>query len=176
MVVQRPGTACVEALRHDHQAGADTVAVERCICPELRVERFLQWSGFELWRQQPEPPELGLENIRPDPGVELLELLHRHSTGQTGRNDRPGRCPADEIEVVAEQEVRVVESPPELAFHNFKVFEGKNAANPTAIKGQYPLWSIRRVQMLLLGLRHPTLPGGKCYRRCRAALHDNHLA
>src|SRR5262249_47758016 len=60
--------------------------------------------------------------------------------------------------------------PPELAFHNFKVFEGKNAANPTPIKGQYPLWSIRRVQMLLLGLRHPTLPRGKCYRRCRVAI------
>jgi hypothetical protein len=106
MVVQRPGTACVEALRHDHQAGADTVAVERCICPQLRVERVLQWSGFELWRQHTEPLELGLENIRPYPGVELLELLHGHSTGQTGRNDRPGRCPAHEIEVVAEQEVR----------------------------------------------------------------------
>jgi hypothetical protein len=61
----------------------------------------------------------------------------------------------------------MIESPPELAFHNFKVFEGKNPANPTAIKGQYPLWSIRRVQMLLLGLGHPTLAGGKCYRQCR---------
>ena len=70
----------------------------------------------------------------------------------------PSRCPADEIEVVAEQEIRVAEMRLELALHYFKVLEGENAANPTAIKGQYPLWSVRPVQMLLLCLRHPVSP------------------
>ena len=114
-VVQRPGTARVEPLGHDHEAGADRVAVERRVRAELLVQFLLEGPGWELRRErslkrlrEPLCDEPGLEDARADTRVELLQRVDRHAARKSRRDDRSGRRAADEIEIIAKKKVRIL--------------------------------------------------------------------
>jgi hypothetical protein len=97
--------------------------------------------------------------LSPEIGVELLDVLHRHATGETRGDDRTGRRAADEIEIVAKQQVRVVSPLAKHGLDDLEIFERENAPDAAAIERENAFWGERRIEMLGLGQRQRRLPG-----------------
>ena len=176
-VVQRPRAAGVQPLGHDHQAGAQSVAVERGVRAERLVKLGLERRGRELGREfapkrlgQGSRDEVRLEHARAHADIERLQVVDRHSRGQPRRDDRSGRRAADQVEVVREQG-RLAEPLLHHGLDDLQVLKGQDAANAAPVQGEDALGGAGGVEVLLLGDGHPAPPSilTDGSRRARAA-------
>ena len=90
------------------------------------------------------------EDLRSKAIVEALEVFDRHAAGEAGGDDRAGRGAADEIEIVAEQEIRVISPLSEKDFNGLEEFERENAPNASAVEREDALWPGVGIEMLSL--------------------------
>ena len=135
------------------------VAIERGIGAELSVEFSLERRGGELRRQcalQLSRYKLsdpgGLKDARADARVQLLQRVDGHAASEPRRDDRSGRGPADEIEIVTEERL-VAEPRLDQGLDGLKKLEGENPSDAAAVESKDPLWRHLRIEVLLLGER-----------------------
>ena len=163
-VVQGPRATRIQALGHDHEAGADLLAVERRVRAKLLVELPLQRLGGELgcqlslerlWKELCQTT--GLEDARADVSVELPQCVDRHATSDARRDDRSGRCAADEVEIVAEQRV-VPEALFDQRFDDLQELQREDSSDAAAVEGENALGALGGIEMVLFQESHAHPP------------------
>jgi hypothetical protein len=140
----------VEALRRDHQAGQDFFAVERRVGAELAIERLLDALGRKLRHEIAAAQERRLEELLAELPMDRVEQLDRHPARQAGRENRARRGAADQIEVVAEPELRRVQALAKEILDHREVLQRQNPTNPAAVESENALRSGGGFEVLLL--------------------------
>src|SRR5208282_75891 len=100
----------------------------------------------------------GLKNARSEVAINLFQSRDRHAAGETRRNDRSGGRAADQIEIIAEQQILVRISLLERFLDDLEILERQNAANSAAVQGKDAFRRMARVEVLLLGQRQSIFP------------------
>ena len=113
--------------------------------------------GLKFRGEKALTPEAASKNALANLIVKRLELIDGHAAGEAGGDDGSGRGPADEIEIVAEQQILVAITIPELRFDDREKFEREHAANAAAIERENAFRKRIRSKMLFFGHWHCAL-------------------
>ncbi len=107
IVGEDPGTAGIDALGDDAEAGDQLLALQLEAADDL-IDLGAQPAHVELRLQYGDRPFLPFEGHRRELGVELLHLGGAEAERQRARDDGPGRGAADQVEVIAEPDLLAV--------------------------------------------------------------------
>lgn len=154
MIVERPRASGVETFRHDHEAGTYPLVVERRISAEIRLERLTQGADREFRHEQPASPELLPKDAGAELVIDALELRHGHAASERRGDDRACRGAADQIEVVAKQELLIATALSQQFLDRREVFERQDAADSAPVEGQDAFRDDAAVQVLVFAQDH----------------------
>ena len=132
-----PGAAGIHALGDDAKAGDQVGALQHAVTDHC-LDLMAQAAGVELRLQQRYTPALALEGKWRQLEIEVFHFGRAVSERQRAGDDRARRGAADEVEIIAQQNVFAIA----LAEQRFDAFEKchrQRAAHAAAVERQYPL-------------------------------------
>ncbi len=148
LVGDRPGASAVHPLGHDHEPGLQVRRAQSRVHEVGVLQRFLQRCVAELRDERADSEERLLEDISRQGHVQALQLLGVNPEREDSGDDRAGRCSADEIEVVRQNERRVAVLLAQQPLNRFQILQRENPTDAAAIERQDALRKHTRIEVL----------------------------
>ena len=137
VVGHRPGASRIQSLGHHQQPRAQAVAAQSGVAAEDGLEFAFQALLVVTGPDDPLAEPVPAEDIAAQLLVLLKHLPHGHAQGQAGGNDGPCRSASDQIEIIAEAEVRIVAvALPQSLLKGLQIPESQDSLKATAIQRQ----------------------------------------
>ena len=99
-------TAGFEALAHDHEASLEIIRSEQPVA-EDSLQGCRDLRRIVPLRQNAQAEQTRFEYLFAKAEIVGTDLGDRHAQREPCRNDRPGRCAADQVVLVAQAKVRI---------------------------------------------------------------------